>query len=317
MSNKSNDNGRAYEYACLNSLLSEIRRIRKVKIEVNSSYFADEKAWLSLGKQQQSILTRSADAACKEILKIEPLILENSNDELVLTIQNDEQGKIGDVRDILIIRRKILWEIGLSIKHNNESAKHNRLSEHIDFGDKWYGYPCSEDYWLKVNPVFNFLKEQKKFGKKWSDMPNKTNAVYIPMLDAFISEIKRANAAIANLPQKLVEYLIGEYDFYKVISLDADRKTKIQPYNLHGGLTKQSVSKTTNSLPIVMPPRQINGLGYKPGSKTTIEIYMDRGWQLTLRIHNASTIVEPSLKFDIKLLGTPITITENEVVVSW
>jgi hypothetical protein len=32
---------------------------------------------------------------------------------------------------------------------------------------------------------------------------------------------------------------------------------------------------------------------------------MDNGWAISFRIHNASKLVETSLKFDIQLLGQP------------
>lgn len=32
---------------------------------------------------------------------------------------------------------------------------------------------------------------------------------------------------------------------------------------------------------------------------------MDNGWQISFRIHNASSKVEPSLKFDVELIGQP------------
>ncbi len=32
---------------------------------------------------------------------------------------------------------------------------------------------------------------------------------------------------------------------------------------------------------------------------------LDEGWQISFRIHNASTLIEPSLKFDIQLIGNP------------
>ena len=35
---------------------------------------------------------------------------------------------------------------------------------------------------------------------------------------------------------------------------------------------------------------------------------MDGGWQFNFRIHNASTKVETSLKFDIQIVGMPATI---------
>ncbi|HHF1859720.1 TPA: HaeIII family restriction endonuclease, partial [Haemophilus influenzae] len=49
-------------------------------------------------------------------------------------------------------------------------------------------------------------------------------------------------------------------------------------------------------------------IDFKPNSKNTVELYLDKGWQFSFRIHNASTIIEPSLKFDIKLIGIPATI---------
>lgn len=67
------------------------------------------------------------------------MILDDGDDELELKIQSDDKGKKGDVRDVLIIRQGIEGEIGLSVKHNYFAVKHSRLSENLDFGNKWYG----------------------------------------------------------------------------------------------------------------------------------------------------------------------------------
>lgn len=48
---------------------------------------------------------------------MEPMIVENSDDILFLKIQTDNEGKEGDVRDIVIARKDVKWEIGLSLKH--------------------------------------------------------------------------------------------------------------------------------------------------------------------------------------------------------
>lgn len=45
------------------------------------------------------------------------------------------------------------------------------------------------------------------------------------------------------------------------------------------------------------------------GSNCTAEMSLNIGWSLSFRIHNASTIVEPSLKFDIHFLGVPANIS--------
>ena len=111
MSNQSNNQGRAYEFICLLTLNEEINKIRKSAIEHNSAYIAAEHAWSLMPAEFQSILTQSAKAAVATIFDMEPLILEQSNDELSLKIQTDNEGKEGDVRDIVIARKDIKWEL--------------------------------------------------------------------------------------------------------------------------------------------------------------------------------------------------------------
>lgn len=139
MSNKSNNQGRAYEYSYLTSLFEEISKNRAVKIEENSSYFSAERAWNTLTDSEKTMYKISSLAGVKALLDLEPLILDNDKDELLLKVQSDDNGKQGDVRDLLIIRRDIEWEIGLSIKHNHFAVKHSRLSKNIDFAKNWFG----------------------------------------------------------------------------------------------------------------------------------------------------------------------------------
>ncbi len=44
---------------------------------------------------------------------------------------------------------------------------------------------------------------------------------------------------------------------------------------------------------------------FKKNSSTILELIMDNGWQISFRIHNASSKVEPSLKFDVQLILQP------------
>ncbi|MGN0571167.1 MAG: HaeIII family restriction endonuclease [Candidatus Fimenecus sp.] len=309
MSNASNNQGRAYEYICLLTLKEEISKYRQVEIEENSSYQVAKNAWNSLETAFQDTLKQSAKAAVITIFDMEPLILEDGSDQLDLKIQKDSEGESGDVRDILIIRRNIKWEIGLSIKHNHFAVKHSRLSPTIDFGQKWFGVECSEEYWNAVNPVFDFLKQQKQNGLQWSELSDKENVVYIPLLKAFVNEIAKSNKSHTDIPKKMVEYLLGEFDFYKVISIDNKKLTQIQTYNLRGTLNKPSKKcKAKISIPVSCLPTRIISLDLKPNSTNTVELYMDNGWQFSFRIHNASTKVETSLKFDVQIIGMPTTI---------
>lgn len=309
MSEQSNNQGRAYEFACINTLNEEINKIRKSQIVENSAYLADKNAWHLVSNNLKNILIVSSRAVVETIFDLEPRIIENDNNMLLLKIQTDNEGKEGDVRDIVISRPDIEWGIGLSIKHNHFAVKHSRLASSLDFGKKWFGVNCSKEYWNDVNPIFNYLKEQKSSGKNWRDLNLKEDTVYVPLLNAFMNEIDRSNKCNNAVSRKMVEYLLGEFDFYKVISIDSKKLTKIQSYNLHGSLNKSANNKqATIKIPLVNLPTRIVSLGFKPNSKNTVELYMDNGWQFSFRIHNASTKVEPSLKFDIQIIGMPATI---------
>lgn len=309
MSDKSNDQGRAYEYRCLLTFCEKINKFRPAIIEKNSSFFAAQRAWDNINNQLKTILSKSALAAVDTLFDFEPLIIEDGDDQLELMIQPDTKGREGDVRDILIIRRNIEWEIGLSLKHNHFAVKHSRLGKSLDFGKRWFGVSCSDQYWSDVEPVFSYLTEEKKKGKKWSDLRAKEKDVYIPLLHAFVNELKRICAEHPDNPRKMVEYLLGEYDFYKVISVDSQCITQIHTFNLHGTLNQPGKhTKYKEKVPVATLPSRIVSLDFKPNSSNTVELYMDGGWQFSFRIHNASTRVETSLKFDIQIVGMPTTI---------
>lgn len=134
MSNASNNQGRAYEFVCLNSLYEAINKIRPAKIVRNSSYLAAENAWETLTHGEQTLYALSAKSTIETIFALEPNIVEQSSDILNLYIQNDQHGEEADVRDIIIERKDIIWEIGLSIKHNHMAVKHSRIAKTLDFG---------------------------------------------------------------------------------------------------------------------------------------------------------------------------------------
>ena len=318
MSAHSNNYGRAYEYAFINLLHDNIKNIRSTKIEKNSSWDANENAWNSVSKEMQELLTTSASSTINTIIELEPKISETENDELTLEFQSDEAGIQGDVRDILLKRKSLYWEIGLSIKHNHNAIKHSRLGHKLDFGNEWFGVPCSEEYWNTINPIFDFLKTEKTKGTKWSEIENKEATVYIPLLKAFIQEINRAYSIDKNLPEKMIEYLVGKKDYYKVVSHDKLHLTLIHTFNIHGTLNKPSKSKVSAfTVPVVELPTELVAMQFKTKqngekSNNTIEMYLNRGWQLQFRIHSASSKVEPSLKFDISFIGMPTSILNIE-----
>lgn len=115
------------------------------------------------------------------------------------------------------------------------------------------------------------------------------------------------------MPRKMIEYLIGIEDYYKIVSKDSKRLTMIHTFNMHDTLNKPARNKVSAiTVPIVKLPTRLVALEFKPNSDNTVEMYLDNGWQLSFRIHNASTKVEPSLKFDVQFISMPMEVLNIE-----
>ncbi|WP_154423554.1 HaeIII family restriction endonuclease [Helicobacter pylori] len=307
MSDKSNNQGRAYEYAWCLALEQKLSVFKKVIVDKQNGFNACYRAYESLEKSLQERYLESAKQGVLLLLDCEPLLSEvigSSQNGITLSLQKDKLGEIGDVRDILIYFDRFC--IGLSIKHNHDAIKHSRLSKDLDFGEKWLGVGVSQNYKDTIKPLFERLENAKKEGMLWRDFPNKEQEIYAPLLQAFKKEVLRIDENKKNkVPQKMVEYLLGKYDFYKAILLEREQKTKLEAYHFHNTLNRSVKNKPKRIIPLSKLPTRMIYFDFKPKSFNTLELVLDEGWSFSLRIHNASSRVEPSLKFDIKLLSKP------------
>ncbi|GAA8619971.1 hypothetical protein HpBT320_09290 [Helicobacter pylori] len=307
MSDKSNNQGRAYEYAWCLALEQKLSVFKKVIVDKQNGFNACYRAYESLEKSLQERYLESAKQGVLLLLDCEPLLSEvigSSQNGITLSLQKDKLGEIGDVRDILIYFDR--FYIGLSIKHNHDAIKHSRLSKDLDFGGKWLGVGVSQNYKDTIKPLFERLENAKKEGMLWRDFPNKEQEIYAPLLQAFKKEVLRIDENKKNkVPQKMVEYLLGKYDFYKAILLEREQKTKLEAYHFHNTLNRSVKNKPKRIIPLSKLPTRMIYFDFKPKSFNTLELVLNEGWSFSLRIHNASSKVEPSLKFDIKLLSKP------------
>ena len=268
---------------------------------------------------EQGLYSIVSSAAINFLVDIEPRLSNslNPDDILQLEIVSDSEGQIGDVRDVLAIRLLQKWEIGISAKNNHRAVKHSRLSQKIDFGKKWIGIPCSNNYFNEIKPIFDFLTNLRANDEntKWTLIPEMHKKIYVPLLDAFKSELEQLDKDNTGIvPQKLVEYLIGIKDFYKVIK--GKNKVEIQAYNLHGTLNQpfEKIKPKAKIQKLKLPTKLID-IAYNNNSETTLIVSLNEGWQISFRIHSASSRVEPSLKFDINLISSPHTLFSNHIFV--
>lgn len=309
-------NGKAFEYALLQEFLEKLKKVTTVSVVENESYKTALKCFLSFDEIGRSNYSLTASFAVNFLLDIEPRLSNgiNNQDILELEIVSDKQGQTGDVRDVLAIRSLQKWEIGISAKNNHRAVKHSRLSSDINFGQKWLGYPCSIEYFQEINPIFNNLakiRTASKATQKWDTLGDYHSSVYIPVLDAFKKELLRLDASYPGaIAEKLVEYLIGRQDFYKVIK--SNKSVEVQAYNLHGTLNLPlNLIKPKAKIPRLKLPSRLIEVVYQDNSKTTLLVTLNEGWQISFRIHNASSRIEPSLKFDINLISSPHSLFTN------
>lgn len=312
--------GKAFEYALLSQFEEKLKNKTNIEVIQNSSFVIAKGCFENTSKTDQSDYLLTASFAVNFLMDIEPRLSNDigAKDILQLEILSDDYGKIGDVRDVLAIRLLQKWEIGVSAKNNHEAVKHSRLSHLIDFGEKWVGVKVSQEYFDSVTPIFNNLQKLRKESnatKKWSELGDYHTMVYLPILKAFINELEKLNRENLNISSNLVSYLIGNKDFYKVIK--SKNTVEIQAYNINGTLNLPFEQiEPKYKTPIIPLPTQILNIAFKEDSQTTVIVTMDNDWTLSFRIHNASSRIESSLKFDINLIKSPKVLFKNTLTIS-
>ncbi len=312
-------NGKAFEYALLYESFERLKVITNVSIKENNSYRIAKKFFDSFKKADQEVFSITASSAINFLIDIEPRLTNSINKDDILTLElvSDKEGQSGDVRDLILIRALQKWEIGISAKNNHKAVKHSRLSLRLNFGKKWVNLPCSDTYFKEIKPIFDMLNVLKKKDKsmKWDAIEKMHQKVYVPILDAFRKELLKLDKENPKiLAERLVQYLIGNKDYYKIIK--QKQKVVIEAYNLHGTLNLpfKKFKPKAKIQKLKLPTRLIE-IVYKTNSLTTLIVSLNEGWQISFRIHSAKSTVEPSLKFDINLISSPQTLFTNHLII--
>ena len=308
------ENGKAFEYAIALAYYDYLKSISVLTwLHEDSSLQNGRRCYEIQEDDKQNEFYLAAQKTIETMVAIEPGLVsaKNSSDFLSIRLASDAEGIIGDVRDVIFSRpnNSMGWEIGISAKNNHDAVKHSRLSPKIDFGNEWMDFPCSPNYFSEIQPVFDYLKSIKTNNPKtkWEDLGcSKSEDVYVPLLKAFRKEMLRLTKSNPIASANLLQYLIGRKPFYKVIKEDNKKIVVVKAFNIGGKLNqtvngKKPIVKTDT---IKLLTRVIE-LEFKEESDTTLMMILDEGWQISFRIHSASTYIENSLKFDIQLIGNP------------
>ncbi|MBA2502575.1 MAG: HaeIII family restriction endonuclease [Pyrinomonadaceae bacterium] len=317
-------NGKAFEYACAAALKNRLsaRRFNAAHLETDAFRTAARR-FSELSISNQNLFRRAAGAGVRVLENLEPNLRTSAHvsDRYVVKIQADVEGESGDVRDVLV-NKESGWQIGFSIKHNNDATKHSRLSGTIDFGKVWLDRNCDAEYFRAVNVAFDELEAFARIGAHWDSLgistEEKAKQFYRPVLEAFLAQLERFITRDAGVPAKLFRYLIGKKDFYKVMAATSEETTTVEVYSFDGTLGQAAAPgdlQPTRNIPRLNVPTKITAKDLKASSDNTIIIRFDEGWAVSLRLHNASSRIEPSLKLDVRLTAAPATLLK--IVERW
>jgi len=295
--------GKAFEYSILEQVVN-IFNEKSINIEIieNTSYTIAKGFFDDFTEVEQNKYTLASIAGLHYIFESENQIF--TYNDVKICIQDDSQGILGDVRDVVLKSETAGYEIGFSAKNNHKALKHSRLSKRLDFGDKWLNHPCSIEYFDEICPIFNMLTAKKRDGIAWSDIDAKGANVYVPILEAFKRELQRLIDTYDDVPELFIRYIIGKQDFFKIIKQNRSQSTQLMVFNF---------DNTIINFEQTLLPTEITSIEFKENSDTTIIVTLNNDWKISFRIHSASTLVEASLKFDVTLISEPTNIYLDNV----
>lgn len=309
-------NGKAFEYACLQALVNRFKAEGKnINILDNKPFKTAKASFLTVSSSERIKLVDASNTAINLLIPLEPRILGgNGMAQIEISADSIARGKTGDVRDVICVRDdENGWKIGISCKHNHEALRHPRITESKDFGFDWMGIRCSEHFIKTITPITDSLI---KFGNGdilWKSIDHKWDRYYVPILHAYLDEIKYMCENNPDVPEKLLSYFFGANDFYKVIMKSKSRTTTIEGFNMHGTLNMPcGKNRAMIKVPLIKMPTRLIDATFKRKSKTTLILTFDGGWSISMRLHNKDDVAKPtSLAWDVNLVGFPTSTYVN------
>lgn len=324
--------GKAFEYACLVGIAGAINRSGQnivCIVQEDETYRNAKRCFEALpSNNHRDELLHAGEKIAEKLKSLEPRLVfsvKDFSDEVFLSIQPDACGIAGDVRDVLAakiqaVSRQKGWQIGISCKHNHAAVRHQRISPNIDIGAEWFGSPSDENYWKDIRSIFLKVSQYRDNNKinLWRDIPNKQQEIYYPAMVAVSGLFERVyKANSAGFCSNLLHYLIGKDDFYKVILNRKEHQVQIEAFNFNKTLNQPAGDqRSLTQIKKLKFPTQLNRVYFKKDSQNTLLIEMDEGWQISMRVHNASSRLEQSLKLDVQLVGVPRDLYRELIVIS-
>jgi len=305
------------------------------KLEENNAYKEYMQLWEE--SDEKDLHLRQARPAIRRIVSKEPFLFDKSGDPLFIRF-NDQHRRLkkDSFGEILLERADLDWRVALSVKSDAKvlatmpvadrdmdvfmNTVTNSFNEIDDFGDRIFGVPCSQDYFLDMNKILlSFAPHDKE---KWSELRKDDPSVYStlikPMLQAIGDEIPRICKDHPEAPQRLIDYFYGKIDYYYINPIDEVQATRIGAVNSRRGLGRMAHNNNLLT-PSVQFPTKLLDVRFANGrygelSQDTIQFAFDGGWSICITIVPGSDdLDERSFALNVYLPVTPFGSYRDQV----
>ena len=288
MENVSDRNGRAFEYLICEKTLKLISKATLSPRAVDDQK-RDKQKYLSLPDS----LVAEFEIASDKISKWIKDQVSTFPGEIIIDRLPDNAAKKGDVTDIKIFTVKN--KINLSIKYNHFALKHQRpptAVEQMGFdADSSESIKYREQYENTLNSFLSEAKKLKPSAEKFSELKNIDPSfinknLYQPVC-ALVHDLYLKLGTEQTHADKLFRFLVGDKGFFKITL----HQQTITVYDFNN-----------------IPPAAWLKSKITPDKPNYVYLVFSNGWQMSLRLHTASSRITKnvSLKFDTQPTKLPI-----------
>jgi hypothetical protein len=292
MSSKSNQQGRALEFALVAELKKQLPSQVLVTRQAAESQLRDLEHYQGLTPEMQH---KFAKFSHKIYEWLEHKFSLSSCKNLEISRPNDLSGTQGNVTDIHL-KIDNLKEVNLSIKHRNNALKHQRPRTtplHCGYSKSSQQY---QDFCQQYQYLIKQFQKLSYVGQKFADLPDNTKFEYLykpicnlvtNFINNNIQEQEKANC--------LFKFLIGTTNYYKINYESHKEIVSIEEFAELPLAT--SVTATCNEQYVYL----------------VFTLSSAHQWKISMRLHNASSTIRksPDLKFDTKALE--INVLKEEI----
>lgn len=281
MTPRSNLHGRVLEYLITEVIIITHPEV-SLTVRANNAQLRDASKLTELNSLLLNELRLAANALL--LLWLNPQFQLSQQPSITVDRLPDQNNK--NVTDICLILPA--QSVNLSLKHNHTALRHQRPGTtpvHCGYSKNSAQMQQFKQEYLAITQQFRqHIGQATLFRQLPPDL--KEQHLYTPVCNLVSQFINNhADACSTNL----FEYLVGDVNYYKIIVNTHTQTLIIQHF--------AAIQMPTNVIATV--------------SKQYVFLSFDNGWEISMRLHNASGQLKksPGLKFDTTALKNPLTAT--------